>query len=56
MKCLTTSCTRKTLHFKRCGLKKYGKKIRENEMLNNVIYSDFVFQTLETLSHVHSTS
>jgi hypothetical protein len=36
----SASCTRKTFAFKRCGLKKYGEKIRENEMFNNIIYSD----------------
>jgi hypothetical protein len=40
MKCFITSCTRKavTLYFKRCGLKKNGKKVRENEMFYNVMY------------------
>ena len=26
------------LHFKHCGLKKYVKKVRENEMFYNVMY------------------
>jgi hypothetical protein len=27
-----------TLHFKRCGLKKYGENVRENEMFYNVMH------------------
>ena len=40
MKCFITSCTRKTtnLYFKRYGLKKYGKKVRENEIIYNVMH------------------
>ena len=35
MKCFY-NVTQITLDFKRCDLKKYRKKVRENEMFNNV--------------------